>query len=83
VGITCLAGLGFMANQVLRQRSADDATMASEAAAKRAVLSYEERARCEGVLENAKRFVSGSISDLARIEADLKGCGLTLTNVQR
>ncbi|MBS9476242.1 hypothetical protein [Ancylobacter radicis] len=83
VGVTCLAALGFMAAQLLRQHRADTAAEERARAVRQAVLAYDEQMRCEGVLSRARSFSVGSSGEIAAIESQLKSCGLSLSDVRR
>ena len=82
VAVTCLAALGFMGNQMLRQRGADEAARAFSQRALAAIDATKKAAVCDAAIAVAREFKTGSVEDLNRIERGLSDCGLTLAAIR-
>jgi hypothetical protein len=80
--VTCVAVLGFIANQVYRQHATDGARAALVQELERAAINTLNAPKCAGARQRAKEFVSGPASELAQIERDLRSCGLSLSDVR-
>jgi hypothetical protein len=83
VGATCIAVIGFIGNQLYRQREADRAAAVWAERVKGNLAASQKRLACEPVVERAKSFTTGSSAELDKLEADLAECGMTLSHIQR